>query len=194
MSIDQCVSVAFQAIHERDKRYLGRIACGMKHGFAEERAPDRDAVEPARQLAEFIDRPVLWFWGHEHRLAFYGKWAGKKGIEAFGRCVGHGGMPIQDYDKRPKKNYQSRRLVTYDARFNRRAGPIPVGFNGYVNLTFEGNRLSIDYRDVKDRSLLTEKWAVDPASGALKGRGVEQHEKLDVPKDLNLPGVNAAQR
>ena len=26
-------------------------------------------VKPAQQLAEFINRPVLWFWGHEHRLA-----------------------------------------------------------------------------------------------------------------------------
>jgi hypothetical protein len=28
---------------------------------------------PAKQLAKVIHRPVIWFWGHEHRLAIYEK-------------------------------------------------------------------------------------------------------------------------
>ena len=52
-------------------------------------------VKPAEQLAEFIDRPVLWFWGHEHRMAIYGKERAGAGIEAYGRCLGHGGMPVE---------------------------------------------------------------------------------------------------
>lgn len=48
----------------------------------------------ARQLAPFFDRPVLWFWGHEHRPAMYEEHAVPGGVRAFGRCIGHGGMPV----------------------------------------------------------------------------------------------------
>ena len=147
----------------------------------------------ARQLAEFIDRPVLWFWGHEHRLALYGSWEGKNGITTFGGCVGHGGMPIQDFYKLPRGNYKDRHLVTYDARPNRWAGLVKIGFNGYVNLRFNGNQLSIDYLDIKGTSLLTEEWEVDTASGELKGLGVTSKVDLDVPGGLNLPPVSAIQ-
>ena len=41
------------------------------------------------------DREVIWLWGHEHRLAVYGKFQSKNGIKAFGRCIGHGGMPVE---------------------------------------------------------------------------------------------------
>src|SRR5215831_7712706 len=49
---------------------------------------------PAKQLAQYINRPVLWLWGHEHRLAIYGKARTEDGIESYGRCLGHGGMPV----------------------------------------------------------------------------------------------------
>jgi len=48
---------------------------------------------PARQLARFISRPVLWFWGHEHRLAIYGKFGMDGSVQAYGRCIGNGGFP-----------------------------------------------------------------------------------------------------
>src|ERR1019366_311700 len=35
---------------------------------------------PAQQLAKVIHRPVIWFWGHEHRLAIYEKFSVKEGI------------------------------------------------------------------------------------------------------------------
>ncbi len=49
---------------------------------------------PARQIARFISRPVLWFWGHEHRLAIYGKFGMKGSVRAYGRCIGNGGFPV----------------------------------------------------------------------------------------------------
>ena len=155
---------------------------------------ERGYKRPARQLAEFINRPVLWFWGHEHRLAIYGKYAEKRGIEAFGRCIGHGGMPIQSIGKKPRKRRaRKRRLVIYDARFNRKAGKIRVGFNGFVNLTLQGEQLLVDYRDIQDRSLLTEKWAVDLSTGTLTRLGIQQHEDLPVPEELDLPDLKTAQ-
>jgi hypothetical protein len=50
----------------------------------------------AVQLKEFFaEHPVLWFWGHEHRLMIYKEYRVGGGISAFGRCIGHGGMPIE---------------------------------------------------------------------------------------------------
>jgi hypothetical protein len=57
---------------------------------------------PARQLAAFFPRPVLWFWGHEHRLAIYEQNAIAGGVSAFGRCIGHGGMPVDLPPAQPK--------------------------------------------------------------------------------------------
>ena len=50
---------------------------------------------PSRQLAKLIHRPVIWYWGHEHRLAIYDKYRVAGGIETYGRCIGHGGMPVE---------------------------------------------------------------------------------------------------
>ena len=50
---------------------------------------------PARQLADVIHQPVIWFWGHEHKLAIYDRYCVANGIEAYGRCIGHGGMPVE---------------------------------------------------------------------------------------------------
>jgi hypothetical protein len=56
---------------------------------------DKTYPAAARQLAEvFGKRKVLWFWGHEHRLALYGQFKTDGGITAYGRCIGHGGMPV----------------------------------------------------------------------------------------------------
>jgi hypothetical protein len=50
--------------------------------------------KPAQQLWDAgVKRPVLWFWGHEHRLAGYELY-GEDDLKSFGRCVGHGGMPV----------------------------------------------------------------------------------------------------
>ena len=132
---------------------------------------------PAQQLAQLLQRPALWFWGHEHRLALYGKHASEKGrLAAYGRCLGHGGLPIEDIADRPRKGrkYQNG-LVLYDKRERTRIGAlrIPVGFNGYANLTFAGKRLAVEYRDT-EQALVTEKWEVGPG-GILKGLSIEQH-------------------
>jgi hypothetical protein len=50
---------------------------------------DSEYTKPARQLAEIPSlrvRPVLWLWGHEHRLSGYDLY-NNGGIPAFGRCL-----------------------------------------------------------------------------------------------------------
>jgi calcineurin-like phosphoesterase family protein len=122
-------------------------------------------VSPARQLAPFIDRPLIWYWGHEHRLAIYGLYGGPE-LHAWGRCVGHGGMANE---RKPPARRECG-LVLYD---DRPYPPLPeVTYNGLLNLRFQGPTLHVDYRDVDSTQLLTESWSVDLATGKLDGPGL----------------------
>ena len=58
---------------------------------------DDDHNEPAKQLASLLgsERIVLWFWGHEHRLALYGCNQLPNGAKLFARCIDTGGMPVE---------------------------------------------------------------------------------------------------
>lgn len=124
--------------------------------------------KPAEQLRQLIDEPVLWFWGHEHRIAVYGKYKTRAGTEAYGRCIGHGGMPV---DINCPVQHPECPLVLYDDRIYRSPEDIRVGYNGFANLTFKKNQLSIDYRDLKGDQLLTETWQV--VDGVFTGKGIQ---------------------
>ena len=129
----------------------------------------------ARQFSELIQRPVLWFWGHEHRLALYGKHATSKGrLEAYGRCLGHGGLPIEDIRDQPQRDkMHDVGLVYYDKRERTRLDDgTRIGFNGYATLEFSGPRLTIEYRDMTPRVLVRENWEVSDG-GRLVGKGIE---------------------
>lgn len=107
---------------------------------------------PAKQLAEFFaGQEVVWIWGHEHRMAIYDK-STVAGISIFGRCVGHGGMPVE---LNAVKNTDVS-LQYYDARVYQTYDNTPVGFNGFVNINLEGNIATLDYRDVNNNSVLRE--------------------------------------
>jgi len=114
--------------------------------------------KPAQQLWDAgIRRPVLWFWGHEHRLAGYDLY-GTCGLKSFGRCIGHGGMPVD-------RGLPAREPVPvfYDNRLAKNS----YGVNGFVNLTFTGPTLTAQYDDLDGTSVLREEWAVD-GSGAVQ--------------------------
>jgi hypothetical protein len=120
---------------------------------------------PAVQLAPLIRRPVIWFWGHEHKLAIYDRYSVRDGIEAHGRCIGHGGMPVErgkmpDLDA-PWLAWDNRRYVNDEK--------IDVGFNGHANLSFDGPTMRVGYRDLNGALLFTEEWRVDLSSGELHG-------------------------
>jgi hypothetical protein len=114
--------------------------------------------KPAQQLWDAgIRRPVLWFWGHEHRLAGYDLY-GTCELKSFGRCIGHGGMPVD-------RGLPTREPVPvfYDNRLAKNS----YGVNGFVNLTFTGPTLTAQYDDLDGTSVLREEWAVD-GSGAVQ--------------------------
>jgi hypothetical protein len=113
--------------------------------------------KPAQQLWDAgIQRPVLWFWGHEHRLAGYDLF-GTCDLKSFGRCIGHGGMPVDrggpTHEPAP---------VFYDNRVSKST----YGVNGFVNLTFAGPNLSAEYEDLDGTKVLREEWTVDGSGAA----------------------------
>src|SRR5882757_8025835 len=94
-----------------------------------------------------VRRPVLWFWGHEHRLAGYDL-CGSGELKSYGRCIGHGGMPVER--RRPKHGPAP---AFYD--FRRAANG--YGVNGFVNLTLRGRELTVNYLDLDGTEILREK-------------------------------------
>ena len=115
--------------------------------------------KPAQQLwAAGIRRPVLWFWGHEHRLAGYDLY-GSDRLQAFGRCVGHGGMPLTL--KAPCPMQPTPKF--YDVR----KGVSGYGINGHVNLAFSGPNLQATYVDLDGTETLHEGWSAD-AQGTIQ--------------------------
>lgn len=114
--------------------------------------------KPAQQLWEIgIRRPVLWFWGHEHRLAGYDLY-GTGDLKNFGRCVGHGGMPVDRGEPTHSPD-----PVFYDDRVS----PNGFGMNGFVNLDFRDAKLEVLYRDLDGTPVLAEGWSVD-SRGAVR--------------------------
>jgi hypothetical protein len=127
---------------------------------------DSEYPKTAQQLSKLINRPVLWLWGHEHRMAIYGKFSKPGSLEAYGRCIGHGGMPIAI---NPVVVRPDRPVLFTDNRRYASPEEIVVGYNGFANLTFKENALSIDYRDLKGSVVFSEAWQVD--NGQLKTSG-----------------------
>ncbi len=125
---------------------------------------------PAMQLAQIIHRPVLWFWGHEHKLTIYDRYRVRDGIEAHGRCIGHGGMPVE----RGHAPDIECPWLAWDNRRYHNGEKINVGFNGHANLSLDGPGLHIDYVDLNGTLLLTEDWRVDIESGELEGPNLKK--------------------
>jgi hypothetical protein len=123
--------------------------------------------KPAKQLWKAgIKKDAVWFWGHEHRLAGYDLF-GHDDLKVFGRCVGHGGMPVElgppQHDPPPK---------FYDDRTSANG----FGVNGHVNLLFTGPKLQASYVGVNPRGdgnsqeLLREEWQVDASGNCIQTR------------------------
>lgn len=133
-------------------------------------------------------RSFIWFWGHEHRLAFYGVDAEKDILKAFGRCIGHGGMPVElgnqvELDEPQAIRASQQSLVFYDHRVNKNHSELKslvnemVGFNGYATIDLDYNKATIRHYDVEnEKPLVTETWQVNMNSGELTG-DIEIHTK-----------------
>jgi hypothetical protein len=125
--------------------------------------PDEVYPRIAQQLREFFHgQDVLWLWGHEHRLAIYGRYSPDGNLRCYGRCIGHGGMPVEVAT--PEGNRAP--IVFYDPRHNYPIGMgDTAGWNGFVNLTLEGARLTLDYRDLSGERLYRETFVASANGG-----------------------------
>jgi Calcineurin-like phosphoesterase len=110
-----------------------------------------------RQLAPYLDRIALWFWGHEHRFAGYARVAPPGGAPIRARCIGHGGMPVEIGAPLTTVD-PSFRPVFLDARQHDTVGEAAVGFCGYALLALDGPVLGIRYVDECGVLLLEETW------------------------------------
>ena len=111
----------------------------------------------AVQLKEFFaEHPVLWFWGHEHRLMIYKEYRFGGGISALGRCIGHGGMPIE----LPTEVRDSKCPVEFeDSRLYPNDENLTLGYNGFATLVLRGNQLEVRYIDVFGDTVFSEQWS-----------------------------------
>lgn len=115
--------------------------------------------QQAKQLAEFFSRPVLWFWGHEHRMAIYEEFGVRGGVRAFGRCIGHGGMPVDLPPGRPK---HAQCVVEFtDHRHYPNDENLTIGFNGFAKMSLHENRAMIQYVDVHGATIFSESWVCE---------------------------------
>ncbi|MFQ5708596.1 MAG: metallophosphoesterase family protein [bacterium] len=130
---------------------------------------------PAQQLSAWINRPVLWFWGHEHVFAAYSlteavkdaKGKTVKGIPVYARCIGHGGMPaqIERLNKKLAENRKKGRLrdlVVWDQRIGSSVKETELGYNGFVDLMFQGSKVVVSYYD-RQEAVLKESWQATPS-------------------------------
>ena len=108
-------------------------------------AYEEEFYQPAEQLKPLIgNKSVIWIWGHEHKCAVYGKWRSANGINAYGRCIGNGGIPVElnrIYEKESKSDFAeragNRRLVICDKRMDERPDGVPTGYNGYATIELQ---------------------------------------------------------
>jgi hypothetical protein len=137
---------------------------------------EKEYFRPAQQLADLIgsERPVIWLWGHEHKFSVFQKAKMDKGVTAYGRCIGHGGMPVELKDKSFEYNDEAKGasyLVAADTRQRSGTNDYPLGHNGYALLKIERDLLTIGYYD-EEGLLLEEQWKTD-ALGIIRGQHVQ---------------------
>lgn len=125
--------------------------------------PEDDYTVPAKQLSEFFpNQEIVWMWGHEHRMAIYDKFSLPAGgnLKAYGRCVGHGGMPVDPSSPVGKKPFRLSKapLAFYDPATHTIGDNSIVGRNGYVLMTLDGCTMTFDYRDQNGESMFVERF------------------------------------
>ena len=112
-----------------------------------------------KQLKEiFGDRTVIWIFGHEHKFAVYNNYSSSEGLNAYCRCIGNGGMPIElNRSFTPKGK---RPLLFYEDRPNKELEG-NLGYNGYSVLRLENDKVLIEYKDINNNILYSEVFTVD---------------------------------
>jgi hypothetical protein len=134
---------------------------------------DGDYGKPADQIAPFLqNQEIVWLWGHEHRLVIYYKYKSPDNhLTAYGRCIGHGGMPIEMPDAQYPNGERAQRVEYWDGltdiypnRFRKLSDGTVIGTNGYVEMQIQGSTLTLEYLDADRTSVLKESFV--PGGGA----------------------------
>jgi hypothetical protein len=133
---------------------------------------DGDYPKPAQQIAPFFkDQQIIWLWGHEHRLAiFYPYKSPDTHLSCYARCIGHGGMPLEQASAAFPNQERMQRVEYWDNpdlfphRFRKLSDGTLIGTNGYAEMTIQGSNLSLEYLDADRTSVLKEIFA--PGGGA----------------------------
>lgn len=122
---------------------------------------------PGEQIRKLIghDREVVWLWGHDHRMVVYHKNKNGKGPIAYGRCIGHGGLPVEI--NMPSDKMEADKILYYDRRVRKVLKRRAIGYNGYVNLNLNQEILTAEYRDLEETIVFEEQWQVNRETGEL---------------------------
>ncbi|QRR01915.1 metallophosphoesterase family protein [Dyadobacter sandarakinus] len=126
-----------------------------------------DYAKPGSQLKELLgeaERPVVWLWGHDHRMVVYQQNKNGDGVTAFGRCIGHGGLPVEVQMPDPG---ESGKIAYYDQRVRKVIKRHQLGYNGFVMVKLNGPELVAEYRDLEDTCVYAESWSVEKKNGRL---------------------------
>nr|WP_295933484.1 metallophosphoesterase [uncultured Dyadobacter sp.] len=133
--------------------------------------------EQLRKLMSEAERPVIWLWGHDHRMVVYRLDRNGKGPMAYGRCIGHGGLPV---DLRMPDQGELHKIDYYDRRLRTEIKGHALGYNGFVRLILKDRRLIAEYRDLEDNCILEERWDIDTTNGQLDWKVVNAIPELAV--------------
>lgn len=139
-----------------------------------------DYAKPGEQIRELMgdaERPVVWIWGHDHRLVVYNFGTNGKGPQAYGRCIGHGGLPVET--AMPGGN-DLEKIAYYDRRVRKVIKRHALGYNGFARLILRGNIVTAEYRDLEDQCVLEESWTLDTTNGQLEWKVVQSMPELAV--------------
>ena len=120
-----------------------------------------DYEKPGKQIQELLansEREIVWFWGHDHRLVIYNKTSKAKGPIAYGRCLGHGGLPVEV--KMPGTKEDTDKIMFYDRRVRKVIKRHQIGYNGFVMLNVSEEKLTAEYRDLENTVVMQEQWTV----------------------------------
>jgi hypothetical protein len=131
---------------------------------------DHEYPRVGQAMLPYLDRVVLWFWGHEHRFVGYAPFA-PNGSPIHARCIGHGGMPVELFptgdahlDKNGQKTNWSRKPVFLDNRLVTTVNGTEIGHCGYAMVRMaapaagRGATVTIRYVDDRRTTLLEERW------------------------------------
>ena len=141
-------------------------------------------AKPAQQIQELLgesQKEIIWFWGHDHRLVIYNKAQNGKGPTAYGRCLGHGGLPVEI--KMPDSEADKQKIKFYDRRVRKVIKRHQLGYNGFVKLCIREEKLTAEYRDLEDTCVLEEQWLINKLNGQL------QWSINHVISGMNMPDI-----